>query len=73
MPDAHDSLRAAVAAAIERHGIMRVSRDADVAPETLRKYLRGREVRSDVLRRLMWWADPSLASDVRENWPVGET
>ncbi len=66
-----DPTRAALAAAVETHGIMRVSFAADVARVTLRKYLDGEPVRPHVLRKLERWADPSPPVDERERWPTG--
>lgn len=63
-------LRAAVAAAVEKHGIMRVVDATDGARVTLRKYLAGEPVRPHVLRKLERWADPSPPVDERLNWPA---
>jgi hypothetical protein len=54
-----DLLRAVVRGAVQRHGITRVARVVDVTPQTLRKYIAGGTVRSDVRRKLQDWADPS--------------
>jgi hypothetical protein len=65
-----DPLRAVVAAAVQRHGVMRVGFAADLARVTLRKYLAGEPVRPHTLRKLERWADSSPPVDVRENWPA---
>jgi hypothetical protein len=53
-----DPLREVVRSAVERHGISRVARVVDVTPQTLRKYMAGGTVRSDVRWKLQNWASP---------------
>jgi hypothetical protein len=69
MTGSHDPLRNVLALAVERDGITRVAQEAAVNAESLRKYLSGAPVRSDVLTALTDWASPTTWIDDQGDGP----